>query len=64
VHVDVVARGAARAVLPSGASLDHNALRRTNRLTELASDAALFAVGIPAQSAQMLAKHVREHEPQ
>src|SRR4051812_46167499 len=44
-HVDVVARGAARAVL-ARFGLDGDRLGRANRLAQLASDAALLAVGI------------------
>src|SRR5258707_9802130 len=48
-HVDVVARGAARAVVAAGAGLDGDRLRRTDRLAQLAGDAALLAVRITAQ---------------
>src|SRR5204862_5915994 len=48
-HVDVVARGAARAVVAARAGLDGDRLRRTDRLAQLASDAALLAVRIAAQ---------------
>ena len=48
-HVDVVARGAARAVVAPRAGLDGDRLRRTDRLAQLAGDAALFAVRIAAQ---------------
>src|SRR6201999_2610342 len=43
-HIDVVARGAARAVIAARAGLDGDGLRRADRLAELAGDAALFAV--------------------
>src|SRR5246127_2533042 len=45
-HVDVVAGGAPRAVVPPRSGLDGNRLRRANRLAQLAGDAALFAVRI------------------
>src|SRR5512135_3187268 len=48
-HVDVVARGAARAVVAARAGLDGDGLRRADRLAQLASDAALLAVRITAQ---------------
>src|SRR4051812_35661596 len=48
-HVDVVARGAARAVVAARAGLDGDRLRRADRLAQLAGDAALFAIGIAAQ---------------
>src|SRR5438477_5556415 len=47
-HVDVVARGAAAAVV-ARLGLDGDGERRTDRLAELAGDAALLAVRIPAQ---------------
>src|SRR5262249_10564358 len=47
-HVDVVARGAARAVMGAGPRLDGDRLRRTDGLAEFAGDAALLAVGIAA----------------
>src|ERR671913_1407018 len=47
-HVDVVARGPAAAVGP-GLALDHDALRRADRLAQLAGDAALLAVGVAPQ---------------
>src|SRR5688572_1124754 len=50
-QVDVVARGAARAVLALLA-LDGDGERRADRLAQLARDAALLAVGIAAQSMQ------------
>src|ERR1700751_4185657 len=48
-HVDVVARGAARAVVAARTRLDGDRLGRTDRLAQLAGDAALLAVGIAAQ---------------
>src|SRR5689334_12516145 len=48
-HVDVVARGAPRAVVPPRACLDGDGLGRADRLAELAGDAALLAVRIAAQ---------------
>src|ERR1043165_3717414 len=48
-HVDVVARGAARAVVAARAGLDGDRLRRADRLAQLAGDAALLAVRIAAQ---------------
>src|SRR5262249_21742827 len=47
-HVDVIARGAARAVL-ARLGLDRDRLRRADRLAQLAGDAALLAVRIAAQ---------------
>src|SRR5690606_37665886 len=47
-HVDVVARGAAAAVLARFA-LDRDGERRAYRLAQLARDAALFPVGIATQ---------------
>ena len=55
-HVDVVARGAAAAVL-ARLGLDGDGERRADRLAELAGDAALLAVGIAAQ--RMLAAEAR-----
>src|SRR5690606_35809150 len=55
-HVDVVARGAAAAVLARFA-LDRDGERRAHRLAQLAGDAALFPVGIAAQ--RMLAPESR-----
>src|ERR1039458_5220694 len=43
-HVDVVARGAPRAVVSPWPGLDGNGLRRTDRLAQLAGDAAFLAV--------------------
>src|SRR5579863_9664411 len=48
-HVDVVAHGAAGAVVAARAGLDGDGLRRADRLAQLAGDAALLAVGITAQ---------------
>src|SRR5205807_7841674 len=48
-HVDVVTRGAARAVVAARTGLDGDRLRRANRLAQLAGDAALLAVRIAAQ---------------
>src|SRR5437868_4275699 len=56
-HVDVVAHGAAGAIVAARPSLDGDRLRRTDRLAQLAGDAALFAVGIAAQ--RMLATEPR-----
>src|SRR5206468_9454006 len=55
-HVDVVAGGAAAAVL-ARLGLDRNRQRRTHGLAQFARDAALFAVGIAAQ--RMLAAEAR-----
>src|SRR3978361_1772664 len=43
-HVDVVPRGAAGAVVAARAGLDGDRQRRTDRLAQLAGDAALLAV--------------------
>ena len=56
-HINVVAGGTAGAVVPARAGLDDDGLRRTDRLAELAGDAALLAVGIAAQ--YMLAAEAR-----
>ena len=56
-HVDVVARGAAGAVVAARAGLDGDRLRRADRLAQLAGDAALLAVRIAAQ--RMLAAEAR-----
>src|SRR5262249_52963485 len=56
-HVDVVACGAARAVVPARSRLDGDGLRRADRLAELAGDAAFLAVRIAAQ--RMLAAEPR-----
>ena len=50
-EVDVVAGGAARAVL-ARLGLDRDRQRRAHRLAQLAGDAALLAVGIAAQRVQ------------
>src|SRR6185503_17673770 len=55
-QVDVVARGAARAVLPLLA-FDMDRERRAHGLAQLAGDAALFAVRVAAQRVQ--AAHAR-----
>src|SRR5262245_25488957 len=47
-HVDVVARGAARAVVAARPGLDGDGLRRADRLAQLAGDAALLAIGVAA----------------
>src|ERR1700752_4405305 len=47
-HVDVVARRAPAAVL-ARLGLDRDRQRWADRLAQLAGDAALFAVGVPAQ---------------
>src|SRR5246500_525508 len=48
-HVDVVAHGAAGAVVAARTGLDGDRLRRADRLAQLAGYAALFAVRIAAQ---------------
>src|SRR3984957_1343180 len=48
-HVDVVARGAARAVIAPRSRLDRNRLSRANRLAQLAGDASLLAIRIAAK---------------
>src|SRR5947209_1890242 len=48
-HIDVIARRATRAVTAARPSLDGDGLRRTDRLAELAGDAAFLAVGIATQ---------------
>src|SRR5262249_44280167 len=48
-HIDVVARGAARAVIAARPRLDGDRLRRTDRFAEFAGDTALLAVGIATQ---------------
>src|SRR5712671_3756074 len=45
-HVDVVAGGAARAVVAAGTRLDGDGLGRADRLAQLAGDAALLPIGI------------------
>src|SRR3546814_5983047 len=59
-HVDVVARGAPAAVA-ARLSLDDDALRRADRLAELAGNAPLLAVGIAAQ--RVLAAEARAEQP-
>src|SRR6476659_5035792 len=49
-HVDVVAGGAARAVVAAGSCLDGDGLRRADGFAQLAGDAALLAVGVAAKS--------------
>src|SRR5882757_5541808 len=56
-HVDVVAHGAAGAVVAARTGFDGDGLRRTDRLAQLAGDTALLAVGIAAQ--RMLAAEAR-----
>src|SRR5262249_34953702 len=51
-HVDVVARGAARAVVAARPRLYGDGLRRTDRLAQLAGDAALLAIRIAALRAR------------
>src|SRR4029077_7541364 len=48
-HVDVVARSAPCTVVAPRSCFDGNGLRRTDRLAQLASDAALFPIGVAAQ---------------
>src|ERR1700687_5220342 len=48
-HVDVVARGAARAVVAARPGLDRDGLGRADRLAKAGGDATLLAVGIAAQ---------------
>src|SRR5581483_657831 len=60
-HVDVVARGAPRAVVAARAGLDGDGLRRADRLAQLAGDAALLAVGVAAQ--RVLAAEARRDRP-
>src|SRR5262252_1783413 len=59
-HVDVVASRAAAAVR-ARLGLDGDGLGRTDRLTQLAGDAALLAVGIAAEG--MLAAEARAERP-
>ena len=49
-HVDVVAGGAARAVVAARAGFDGDRLRRADRLAQLAGDAALLPVGVAAEA--------------
>src|SRR6202030_926845 len=44
-HVDVVAHGAARAVIAARPGLDGDRLRRTDRLAKLAGDTAILGAG-------------------
>src|SRR4051812_42792301 len=48
-HVDVVAHGAAGAVVLARTRLDGDGLRRADGFAELASNAALFPIGIASQ---------------
>src|ERR1700710_1887177 len=48
-HVDVVAHGAAGAVVAARTGLDGDRLRRADRFAQLAGNAALLAVRITAQ---------------
>src|SRR5262249_27404375 len=57
----VVTRRTARAVVPARTGLDGDGLRRTDRLAQLAGDAALLAVRIAAQ--RMLAAESRRDRP-
>src|SRR5208282_1721226 len=56
-----VAYGAAGAVIAARAGLDGDRLRRTNRLAQLAGDAALFSIGITPQ--RVLATEARRDRP-
>src|SRR5215467_11496207 len=60
-HVDVVAGGAARAVVAARARLDGDGLRRADRLAQLAGDAALLAVRVAPE--RMLAAETRRDRP-
>src|ERR1041385_9497184 len=60
-HVDVVAGGAAGAVVAARAGLDGDRLGRTDRLAQLAGDAALLAVRVAAQ--RVLAAEARRARP-
>src|SRR6202022_3321413 len=60
-HVDVVAHGAAGAVVAARTGLDGDRLRRTDRLAQLAGDAAFLAIGIAAQ--RMLTAEPRGDRP-
>src|SRR5262249_56875374 len=60
-HVDVVARGAAGAVVAARAGLDGDRLGGADRLAQLAGDAALLAVRVAAQ--HMLAAEARAERP-
>src|ERR671935_80616 len=48
-HVDIVTRGAARAIVAARPRLDGDGLRRTDCLAQLAGYAALLTIGIAAQ---------------
>src|SRR5262245_12237179 len=56
-HVDVVAHGAAGAVIATGTCLDGDGLRRADRLAQLAGNAAFLTVRIAAE--RMLATETR-----
>src|SRR5690606_26142374 len=56
-HINVVAHGAARAVVLARTSFDGDGLRRTNGFAQLARDAAFFPVGVATQ--RMLATETR-----
>src|SRR5262245_2597025 len=60
-HVDVVARGPPGAVVAPRTGLDGDRLRRTNRLAQLAGDAALLAIRIATQ--RVLAAEARGDRP-
>src|SRR3954470_6419552 len=60
-HIDVVARGAAGAVVAARSGLDRDGLRRADRLAEFTGDAAFLAVGIAAQ--RVLAAKARRNRP-
>ncbi len=47
-HIDVVPRGSPAAIRP-GLGFNGNCLSRTHGLTELASNAPLFSVGVPSE---------------
>src|SRR6056297_2441914 len=59
-HVDVVARGAAAAIL-ARFGVDGYGLRRADRLAQLAGDAPFLAVGVSAQ--RMFAPKARRQRP-
>src|SRR4029077_17720491 len=48
-HVDIVAGGAPRTVIPTRAGFNGDRLRRADRLAQLAGNAALLAIGVAAQ---------------
>src|SRR5262249_31585556 len=60
-HIGVVTPRAGGAVIAAGPRLDRDRLRRTDRLAELAGDAALLAIGIAAQ--RMLPAEARRDRP-